>query len=96
MTPEEREEMNRLCELIQTEKDPNKFDNLVRELNNLLEAKHERIHPGHHWLAPYPSDPLRPDLRDYPENMPLAERESLAGEAQLAAQQKKRLSSNLK
>jgi hypothetical protein len=87
MTPEERERMNSLCTRIQEEKDPNKFDGLVRELNELLEAKHERIHPEHH-LAAYPSDPLRPDLRDYPEDIALAERESLAGEAQLAAQKK--------
>jgi len=89
MTPEERKRMNGLCNRIQEEKDPEIFDQLVRELNELFEVKHERIHPEHH-LAAYPSDPLRPDLRDYPEDIPLAERESLAGEAQLAAQRKKR------
>lgn len=47
MTPEEREKMNELCKLIQTEKNPEIFDNLVRELNDLLEIKHERIHPEH-------------------------------------------------
>ena len=45
MTPEERERMNQLCVLIQQEKDPEKFNVLVKELNDLLEAKLERIHP---------------------------------------------------
>ncbi len=45
MTPEERERMDRLCERIQIEKDPQIFDQLVRELNDLIEIKHERIHP---------------------------------------------------
>ena len=39
--------MNWLCLRIQEEKDPTTFDNLVRELNELLEAKHDRIHPEH-------------------------------------------------
>ena len=47
MTPEEREKMNALCERIAVEKVPEKFDELVRELNDLLEQKHERIHPEH-------------------------------------------------
>jgi hypothetical protein len=47
MTPEETERMNQLCAQIKTEKDPQKFDALVRELNDLLEQKHERIHPDH-------------------------------------------------
>jgi hypothetical protein len=47
MNPKERERMNWLCLRIQDEKDPNAFDALVRELNELLEAKHERIHPEH-------------------------------------------------
>jgi hypothetical protein len=47
MTPEEREKMNDLCKQIQTEKNPEIFDQLVRELNDLLEIKHERIHPEH-------------------------------------------------
>ena len=47
MTPEEREKMNDLCQRIQTEKDPETFDRLVQELNDLLELKHERIHPEH-------------------------------------------------
>lgn len=47
MNAEERKRMNWLCLRIQEEKDPNIFDELVRELNDLLEAKHERIHPEH-------------------------------------------------
>lgn len=47
MTPEEREKMNDLCRRIQDEKDPKTFDRLVSELNDLLEVKHERIHPEH-------------------------------------------------
>jgi len=44
MTPDERERMAILCERIAKEKDPNTFDKLVRELNNLLALKRERIH----------------------------------------------------
>jgi hypothetical protein len=47
MTPEERDRMNELCQQIQTEKDPLIFDRLVKELNDLIEVKHERIHPQH-------------------------------------------------
>ena len=47
MTPEEREKMNEICKRIQTERNPEIFDQLVRELNDLLEIKHERIHPEH-------------------------------------------------
>jgi len=47
MTPEEREKMNDLCTRIQSEKNPKTFDQLVQELNELLEIKHERIHPEH-------------------------------------------------
>lgn len=47
MTPEEREKMNQLCMLIQVEKNPEIFDQLVSELNHLIEVKHERIHPEH-------------------------------------------------
>lgn len=43
MTPEERERMNWLCIRIQEENNPATFDQLVRELNDLLEAKQERI-----------------------------------------------------
>ena len=39
--------MNELCRRIQTENKPEIFDQLVRELNDLLEIKHERIHPEH-------------------------------------------------
>ena len=47
MTPEERERMQYLCKRIEVEKDPQIFDQLVIELNNLIEAKHGRIHPEH-------------------------------------------------
>ncbi len=47
MTPAEREKMNELCIRIQTEKNPEVFDSLVRELNELIEIKHGRIHPEH-------------------------------------------------
>jgi len=47
MTPEERDKMNDLCTHIQSEKNPKTFDQLVQELNELLEIKHERIHPEH-------------------------------------------------
>jgi len=39
--------MNDLCTRIQSEKNPKTFDQLVQELNELLEIKHERIHPEH-------------------------------------------------
>ena len=48
MTPEERDRMNWLCMRIAEEKDPETFDALVKELNDLLEVKHQRIHPEHH------------------------------------------------
>ena len=48
MTPEEQQRMNEICAKIVTEKDPAIFDKLVKELNDLLEQKHERIHPDHH------------------------------------------------
>jgi hypothetical protein len=47
MTPEERERMQSLCQRISKEHDPQIFDQLVVELNDLLEAKHKRIHPEH-------------------------------------------------
>ena len=47
MTAEEREKMNAICTRIQTEKNPQIFDQLVHDLNELLEIKHERIHPEH-------------------------------------------------
>jgi hypothetical protein len=43
MTPEEREQLDYLCKRIAMEKDPQKFDSLVKELEALLEAKHERL-----------------------------------------------------
>jgi hypothetical protein len=43
MTPEEREKMNRLCILIQSEQDPAKFTALMKELNELLESKGRRF-----------------------------------------------------
>jgi len=46
MKPEERSEMNRLCLLIQNEKNPSLFDRYVRELNELLDKKSVRIHPS--------------------------------------------------
>jgi hypothetical protein len=45
MTPEERELMNKLCQQIAVEKDPNTFDELVHQLNELLEKKEHRIKP---------------------------------------------------
>lgn len=45
MTPEERDRMNSLCKRIQEEKDPAIFDELVRLLNDLIDAKYGRIHP---------------------------------------------------
>ena len=45
MTPDEREHMAILCQRIATEKNPETFDNLVQELNDLLEIKRKRIRP---------------------------------------------------
>jgi hypothetical protein len=47
MTPDEQERMQCLCQKIAVEEDPQIFDQLVKELNELLEVKHGRIHPGH-------------------------------------------------
>jgi len=47
MTPDERERMAILCQRIATEQNPESFDKLVQELNDLLEIKHRRIHPEH-------------------------------------------------
>ena len=44
MTPAEDEELSRLCKIVATEKDPDKFDEAVRQLNDLLSAKYSRIH----------------------------------------------------
>ncbi|HEV3511918.1 MAG TPA: hypothetical protein VGS05_09470 [Candidatus Sulfotelmatobacter sp.] len=46
MTPDEKERMDYLCQRIAVETDPKVFDDLVKELNELLEVKHERIRPG--------------------------------------------------
>ena len=43
MTPEERSSMMYLCEKIATEKDPQKFNKLVLELNELLEKSERRL-----------------------------------------------------
>lgn len=43
MTPDEREKMNYLCARIQSEKDPEAFENLLRQLNEVLAATKERI-----------------------------------------------------
>ena len=43
MTPEERERMYELCKLITDEKDFDKYVDFVRELNDLLEEKQERV-----------------------------------------------------
>jgi len=47
MTSEESDLMKQLCTRIQDEKDPKVFDDLVRQLNDLIEIKHARIHPTH-------------------------------------------------
>ncbi len=43
MTREEIERMEHLCRLIQIEKDPQKFSELVGLLNDLLEGKSHRL-----------------------------------------------------
>jgi hypothetical protein len=43
MTPEERERFQWLCTQVTIERDPEKFDDYVREWNDLLEPMHERI-----------------------------------------------------
>jgi hypothetical protein len=43
MTREERAEVERLCRLIQDEKDNDKFVNLIYQLNSLFEGKKRRI-----------------------------------------------------
>lgn len=43
MTHEERQQLDCLCRRIAMEKDPQRFDSLVKELEALLEAKHERL-----------------------------------------------------
>jgi hypothetical protein len=41
MNDEQRQEMRRLCTLIQSEKDPKKFSGLVQQLADLLEAPNQ-------------------------------------------------------
>jgi len=43
MTSEEREKMNQLCKLIQDEKDPDRFTELIQQLNKILEQKESRL-----------------------------------------------------
>jgi bacterioferritin (cytochrome b1) len=45
MTPEERQEMNRLCEIIQQEKNHAKFMQAIQKLIELIGAKEHRIDP---------------------------------------------------
>ena len=47
MNSEERTRLEWLVRQVQEEQDPIKFDLYVRELNDLLEQKHQRIHPEH-------------------------------------------------
>lgn len=47
VTPEERKHMDYLCKRIAVEKDPRIFEELVKQLNELLGRKQERIHPEH-------------------------------------------------
>lgn len=43
MTPEEQEQLNALCQRVTEEKNPEKFDEAVRQLNDLLDKKVGRI-----------------------------------------------------
>ena len=43
MTPEEQDRLNILVGRINTEQDQDKFTALVQELNDILEAKEERL-----------------------------------------------------
>jgi len=43
MTPEEEERLNELCRGVIAEKDPKKFDELVKQMNEMLNKKYERI-----------------------------------------------------
>ena len=47
MSEIERELMEYLCQRIAVEKDPIVFGQLVNDLNELLEVKHQRIHLEH-------------------------------------------------
>ena len=46
MTPDEVDRMKVLCQQIETEKDHNKFSQLLLELNELLERKNKRLAPA--------------------------------------------------
>jgi len=43
MTPDEVERMKALCQQIETEKDHDRFTQLIAELNELLERKQHRL-----------------------------------------------------
>ena len=43
MTPDERERMHMLCERIATAEDPDRFVGLLRELNEPLDQKRQRL-----------------------------------------------------
>ena len=43
MTPEEVERMKKLCKQIETEQNPDKFSQLVLELDELLARKNKRL-----------------------------------------------------
>lgn len=43
MTPDERQEMNRLCLAIQEEKDPAIFNQLVEELTEFFERRERKL-----------------------------------------------------
>lgn len=53
MTPEEQERMNGLCAEIQKEKNYDRFEDLARELTDLV-ARKERRFPEHKFLIPTP------------------------------------------
>ena len=46
MTPEEQSRMNKLCQQIAVEQDPQTFGELVHQLNELLERKEDRLQLG--------------------------------------------------
>jgi hypothetical protein len=45
LTPEEQERLNEICRRVIVEQNPNTFDELVKEMNDLLDTKYERIQP---------------------------------------------------
>jgi len=51
MNPEERNYMDDLCTRIVVEKNPETFNRLVRELNELLESKYPRVQPKDETLS---------------------------------------------